>query len=100
MPTLSRSFTQDGIDYTGDVKSTRFAALLDWHPLSGGVRLTAGLSGGKTSGDFAGTPLHGGRVVQAISVQDGSHRPSLDRAARWSKARGARISAPSASAHR
>jgi hypothetical protein len=63
VPTLSRSFTQDGIDYSGEVKSTRFAALIDWHPLSGGFRITAGLSGGKTSGDFAGAPLIGSTIT-------------------------------------
>ena len=63
VPTLSRSFAQDGIDYTGEVKSTRFAALVDWHPLSGGFRLTAGLSGGKSSGEFAGAPSTGSTIT-------------------------------------
>ena len=61
--TISRTFTQDGIDYSGEVRSTRFAALADWHPLGGGFRLTAGLSGGKSSGDFAGAPSTGSTIT-------------------------------------
>ena len=68
VPTLSRSFVQDGIDYSGEVKSARFAALVDWHPLSGGFRLTAGLSGGKTSGDFAGAPSTGSTITIGTST--------------------------------
>ncbi|MCX7230155.1 MAG: hypothetical protein NTW15_14365 [Burkholderiales bacterium] len=68
VPTLSRSFTQDGIDYSGEVKSTRFAALFDWHPLSGVFRLTAGLSAGKTAGDFAGAPSTGSTITIGSST--------------------------------
>ncbi|RPH46370.1 MAG: hypothetical protein EHM87_02650 [Burkholderiales bacterium] len=63
VPTLSRSFEQDGIDYSGEIKSTRFAALADWHPFSGVFRLSAGLSGGKTSGSFAGAPSTGTSIT-------------------------------------
>ena len=63
VPTVSRSFEQDGIDYSGEAKSSRFAALADWHPFSGVFRLTAGLSGGKTSGDFAGAPSTGTTIT-------------------------------------
>ncbi len=68
VPTLSRSFVQDGIDYSGEVKSARFAALVDWHPLSGGFRLTAGLSGGKASGEFAGAPSTGSTITIGTST--------------------------------
>lgn len=63
VPTISRSFTQDATDYSGEARSSRFAALVDWHPLGGGFRLTAGLSGGKSSGDFSGAPSTGSTIT-------------------------------------
>lgn len=63
LPSTSRTYTQDGIDYGGDVRSRRVAALFDWHPLSGAFRLSAGLSAGSTSGQFFGAPSTGGSIT-------------------------------------
>ena len=63
VPTVSRSFQQDGIDYSGEARSTRFAALLDWHPMGGVFRITAGLSGGASQGNFAGAPVSGSSIT-------------------------------------
>ena len=63
VPSLSRSFVEDGIDYTGSVRGLRGSALFDLHPLRGGFRLTAGLSGGDLSGEFSGTPSTGSTIT-------------------------------------
>jgi hypothetical protein len=68
VPTVSRSFTQDGINYSGEARSARVAAFADWHPLGGGFRLTTGLSGGKSSGDFAGAPSTGATITIGTST--------------------------------
>lgn len=39
----SKSFDEDGIGYDGDVKLNSFAALVDWHMLDNGFRMTGGL---------------------------------------------------------
>jgi hypothetical protein len=67
LPSVSRTDAQDGIDYGGDVRSRRVAALFDWHPASGLFRVTAGLSAGRTSGDFYGAPATGGSIVIGAS---------------------------------
>lgn len=63
LPSMSRTYTQDGIDYGGDVRSRRVAALFDWHPLSGSFRLSAGLSAGRSTGEFFGAPATGGSIT-------------------------------------
>jgi hypothetical protein len=63
VPSLSRSFVEDGIDYTGSIRGLRAAALFDLHPLRGGFRLTAGLSGGELSGEFSGAPSTGSTIT-------------------------------------
>ncbi|MFN9771115.1 MAG: hypothetical protein ACK54X_00595 [Burkholderiales bacterium] len=63
LPSAGRTFSEDGIDYSGDVKSQRFAALGDWHPLRGTFRLSVGLSGGRSSGNFSGAPSSGSTVT-------------------------------------
>ena len=67
-PSLSRTYTQDGIDYGGDIRNRRAAALFDWHPMAGVFRLTAGLSAGSTSGDFYGAPSTGGTITIGSST--------------------------------
>lgn len=62
LPSVGRSFSEDGIDYTGDAKSLRLAALGDWHPLRGAFRLSVGLSGGRSSGTFTGAPSSGSSI--------------------------------------
>lgn len=59
---VGRSFSEDGIDYTGDAKSLRLAALGDWHAFRGTFRLSAGLSGGRSVGTFSGTPSSGSSI--------------------------------------
>jgi hypothetical protein len=63
VPSLSRSFVEDGIEYTGSVRGLRASALFDLHPLRGGFRLTAGLSGGDLSGEFSGAPSSGSTIT-------------------------------------
>ncbi len=63
LPSVSRTFSEDGIDYSGDVKSQRLAALGDWHPFRGTFRLSVGLSGGRSSGSFSGAPSSGSTVT-------------------------------------
>lgn len=63
LPSMSRTYTKDGIDYGGDVSSRRVAALFDWRPLSGSFRLSAGLSAGSASGQFFGAPSSGGAIT-------------------------------------
>ncbi|MEI7446025.1 MAG: hypothetical protein WCK28_14140 [Burkholderiales bacterium] len=63
LPSTSRTYTQDNIDYGGNVTSRRVAALFDWHPMSGGFRLTAGLSAGNSKGEFFGAPSTGGTIT-------------------------------------
>jgi len=41
--TFDASGTESDIDYDGDLNMESFAALVDWHPFSGGFRATAGL---------------------------------------------------------
>jgi hypothetical protein len=59
LPTTTRSFTEDGIDYRGEARSVRGAALLDWFPMRGGFRVTVGLSANDSRGDFTGSPSTG-----------------------------------------
>jgi hypothetical protein len=63
LPSIDRSFTEDGIDYSGDARSLRGAALLDWHPLGGGLRLSAGLSAQDARATFAGAPVSGTTIT-------------------------------------
>lgn len=63
LPSISRSFTEDGIDYSGDARSTRGAALVDWHPFANGFRLSAGLSGQDARATFAGAPVSGTTIT-------------------------------------
>lgn len=63
VPSMSRTYTEDGIDYSGDLRSRRVAALVDWRPFGGGFRLSAGLSGGSTSGSFSGAPATGTSIT-------------------------------------
>ena len=61
--------TEDGIDYDVEVSGTNLGAILDWHPFSGGFRLSAGLvhtdmgldlkSGGQDSYDIGNTTYTG-----------------------------------------
>lgn len=62
LPSATRSFTEDGIDYRGEVRSVRGAALLDWFPMRGGFRVTVGLSANDSRGDFTGSPSTGGTI--------------------------------------
>jgi hypothetical protein len=39
------SVTESGIDYDADLKLRSISAMLDWHPMRGGFRLTAGILG-------------------------------------------------------
>lgn len=39
----SDSTTEDGIDYDADLELRSLAALVDWHPTGGGLRVSAGL---------------------------------------------------------
>jgi len=63
LPAATRSFTEDGIDYRGEARSVRGAGLFDWHPLRGGLRLTAGLSANDSRGDFSGAPSSGSTIT-------------------------------------
>jgi hypothetical protein len=63
LPTVGRTFSENGIDYSGDVKSLRLAALGDWHPFRGTFRLSVGLSGGRSSGSFSGAPATGSSIT-------------------------------------
>jgi hypothetical protein len=63
LPRAGRSFTENGIDYSGHAQSLRGAALLDWHPLRGGLRLTAGLSAGNSYADYTGAPSAGSTIT-------------------------------------
>jgi hypothetical protein len=63
LPSVGRSFVEDGIDYSGDVKSVRGTALVDWHPMRGGFRVTAGLSAVNASGEFGGAPASGSTIT-------------------------------------
>jgi hypothetical protein len=60
---IERTFVENGIDYTGSLGGVRGAALFDWHPLRGGLRLTAGVSANNVSGDFSGAPSSGSTVT-------------------------------------
>jgi hypothetical protein len=60
---IDRTFVENDIDYTGSLGGVRGAALFDWHPLRGGLRLTAGLSANNVSGDFSGEPSSGTTVT-------------------------------------
>jgi hypothetical protein len=62
LPTVGRSFTEDGIAYSGDVRSLRGTALADWHPFGGVFRISAGLSGVDASGAFSGAPASGSTI--------------------------------------
>lgn len=62
LPAATRSFTEDGIDYRGEVRSVRGAALFDWFPMRGGFRVTAGLSANDSRGDFSGAPSTGSTI--------------------------------------
>jgi len=59
LPGATRSFVEDGIDYRGEVRSVRGAALFDWYPMRGTFRVTVGLSANDSRGDFSGTPSVG-----------------------------------------
>jgi hypothetical protein len=63
LPSVGRSFTEDGIRYTGEARSTRGAVVGDWHPLRGVFRLSAGLSMGNTLGTFTGAPVSGSSIT-------------------------------------
>ena len=58
-PSISRDFSEDNVDYRGDLKMRRATALADWRPFRGTFRLTAGLSAVSARGDFTGSPANG-----------------------------------------
>ena len=68
LPAVSRSFTEDGIAYTGEARSLRGTALADWHPFGGVFRISVGLSGVDASGAFVGTPATGSSITIGGSV--------------------------------
>lgn len=63
LPSVGRSFTEDGIRYTGEARSTRGAVVGDWHPLRGVFRLSAGLSMGNSLATFTGAPVSGSTIT-------------------------------------
>lgn len=75
LPSVGRTFSEDAIDYTGDVRSTRGTAYGDWHPFGGVFRVSVGLSAGRSSGTFSGTPSFGtsltiGDATVSVSPDD------------------------------
>ncbi|MFC7334073.1 hypothetical protein [Rhodocista pekingensis] len=68
---LSRSIKVDDIDYDGDVTLRSAGALLDWYPLAGSFRLTAGLRLNGNDIDVQATP---GRPV---TVGGNTYAPEL-----------------------
>ncbi|HMS78589.1 MAG TPA: aminotransferase class I/II-fold pyridoxal phosphate-dependent enzyme, partial [Burkholderiaceae bacterium] len=63
LPSVGRTFSEDAIDYAGDVRSTRGTAYGDWHPFGGVFRVSVGLSAGRSSGTFSGTPSFGTSIT-------------------------------------
>ncbi len=63
LPGVGRSFTEDGVAYSGEVRSLRGTALADWHPFGGAFRISAGLSGVDASGSFTGAPSSGSTIT-------------------------------------
>ncbi len=63
LPGVERSFTEDGVAYSGELRSLRGTALADWHPFGGVFRISAGLSGVDASGSFTGAPAVGSSIT-------------------------------------
>jgi len=63
VPSTGRSFEEDGIAYDGSLRSTRGAALFDWHPGGSGWRLTGGLSLNDARAEFTGSPTRAGTIT-------------------------------------
>jgi len=55
---VDRDFTEDGVDYVGDLELENASLLLDWHPTGGAFRISAGAL------------LNGNEVVARASADD------------------------------
>jgi len=56
--TVGRDFSEDGVDYKGDLELENGSLLLDWHPTGGAFRISAG------------AVLDGNEVVARVSEDD------------------------------
>ena len=56
---IKRDGKREGLDYHGDFSTTRAAALVDFYPLAGGLRLTGGLTANRTRVTLDGRGTNG-----------------------------------------
>jgi hypothetical protein len=72
LPGISRDSIEQGVSYTGSIKSDRGAVFMDWH-LAGGMRLTSGLTFNHTRVD-----LRAGGNSGSVTIGDNSYASSVD----------------------
>ena len=56
---IKRDGRREGLDYSGEFSTTRGAALIDFYPMAGGLRLTAGLTANRTRVTLNGRGTNG-----------------------------------------
>ena len=56
---IKRDGKREGLDYNGEFSTTRAAALVDFYPLAGGLRLTGGLTANRTRVTLDGRGTNG-----------------------------------------
>jgi hypothetical protein len=65
---LKRDGRREGLEYSGELKTGRAAAFLDWYPLAGSFRLSAGLTANDIKVNLNGTGTTGTINGKAVSL--------------------------------